>query len=100
MSAVVAILHTTFRLQVWVFRFMVLIATFNNISYIVVVSFIGGEIHRPIARHRQTLSHSVVSSSPDLSRIQTKLVVIGTDSIGSCKSNYRTITTTTVNGYR
>ena len=28
------------------------------------------------------------------------LVVIGTDSIGSCKSNYRTITTMTVNGYR
>jgi hypothetical protein len=51
MSAVVAILHTTYRLQVWVFRFMVLNATFNNISYIVVVSFIGGENHRPIASH-------------------------------------------------
>ena len=36
--------------------------TFNNFfSYIVVVSFIGGENHRPAANHRQTLSHNVVS---------------------------------------
>ena len=33
------------------------------------VSFIGGENHRPVASHRQTLSHNVVSSTPSLSRI-------------------------------
>jgi hypothetical protein len=40
--------------------------------YIVVVSFIGGRnwstprkpFHRPVACHRQTLSHNVVSSTP------------------------------------
>ena len=37
---------------------MVLNATFNN--YIVAVNFIGGENHRHVARHRQTLSHIVV----------------------------------------
>jgi hypothetical protein len=43
-------------------------ATFNNISVIVAVSFIGGgrvprENHRPVASHRLTLSHNE-SSTP------------------------------------
>ena len=39
--------------------------------------------------------HNVVSSTPHRSRIQlTTLVVIGTDCIGSYKSNYHTVTTT------
>jgi hypothetical protein len=33
-------------------------------SYIVAVSFIGGENHRPVASHWQTLSHNVVSGTP------------------------------------
>ena len=68
-----------------------------------VVDFIGGgnpiwvtgENHRPAASHSQIKSHNVVSSTPlpwagfEL----TTLVVIGTDCIGSCISNYHTIMT-------
>ena len=47
---------------------MVFNATFNiNISYIVVVSFIGGgnqSTQVPAARHWQTISNNVVSSTP------------------------------------
>jgi hypothetical protein len=44
----------------------------------VVVSFIGGENHRPVARNRQTLSHNVVSSAPRLAGLELRtLVVIG-----------------------
>jgi hypothetical protein len=53
-----------------------------------------GENHRPVASHWQTISHSVVSSTPHLSGFKlTTSVVIGTDCIGSCKSNYHSITT-------
>ena len=46
----------------------------------------------------QTLSRNVVSSTPRLSQgfELTTLVVIGTDCIGSFKSNFHTIMTTTV----
>jgi len=54
-----------------------------------------GENHRPVASHRQTLLHNVVSSTSHLGFELTPLVVIGTDYIDSCKSNYHTITTTT-----
>jgi hypothetical protein len=80
-------------------------ATFNNISVILWRSFlllentrVPGENHRPVASHSQTLSHNVVSSTPrhkQGSNSQLK-VVIGTDCTGSCKSNYHTITVTTV----
>ena len=71
-------------------------ATFNHISVIswrsvllVEKSGIPGENHR-----LKTLLHNVVSSTPRLSGIQTPtLVVICTDYIGSCKSNYHTFTT-------
>jgi hypothetical protein len=44
--------------------------------------------HRPAASHWQTLSHNVISSTPSLNGIQlTASMVIGTDCIGSCKSN-------------
>jgi hypothetical protein len=33
-------------------------------SFIVAVSFIGGENHRPVASQWQTWSHNVVSSTP------------------------------------
>ena len=66
------------------------------------VSFIGGG-NRSTRRkpstcrsHWQTLSHNVVSCTPRLNGIRTQtLVVIYTDWIGSCKSNYHTITNTT-----
>ena len=68
-------------------------ATINKyFSYIVAVSFrvvmetgVPGENHRPAASQWQTLSQSFIG-------IRT-LVVIDTDCIGSCKSNYHTITT-------
>ena len=50
---------------------MVFNATFNNISVILWWSVllveetgVTGENHRPVASHRQTLSHNVVSSTP------------------------------------
>jgi hypothetical protein len=56
------------------------------------------ENHRPLASHYQILSHNVISSTPRHERGLNSqlLVLIGTDSTGSCKSNYHTITTTTV----
>ena len=45
--------------------------------------------------HWQTLSHNVVSNTPRVGFKLTTIVVIGTNCIGSCKSNYHTITTTT-----
>ena len=68
------------------------------------VSFIGGrnqstlENHRLVVSHWQTLSYNVVSSTPRHERGSNSqlLVVIGTDCTGNCKSNYHTITTTTV----
>ena len=84
---------------------MVLNATFNNISVISWQSSLlektGGprENHRPVASHWQTLSHNVVHLTCTLIEIRTHKfttsVVIGTDCIGSCKSNYHTITATT-----
>jgi hypothetical protein len=59
-----------------------------------VVSLIGGvpwENHQPAESHWQTLSHNVEL---------TTLVVICTDCIDSCKSNYHAITVTTALGSR
>ena len=47
------------------------------------------ENHRPAASYWQTLSHNV-SSTPCHEFELTTLVVIGTDCIGSCKSNFHT----------
>jgi hypothetical protein len=56
-----------------------------------------GENHRPVASHWQTLSHkNVMLYTLSWSRFElTTSVVIGTDCIGSCKSNYHTIMATT-----
>jgi hypothetical protein len=69
-------------------------ATFNNYSIILWWSVLlveesggSGENHWPVTNHWQTWSHIVVHL--------TTSVVIGTDCIGSCNSNYHTITTTT-----
>ena len=80
---------------------MVFNATFNNISAIswrpvLLVEETGelGENHRPVASHWQ-LYHIMLYTSP-WSRFElTTSVVIGTDCIDSCKSNYHTITATT-----
>jgi hypothetical protein len=72
---------------------MVFNATFNNISVIswrsvllVEETWEPGENHRPVASHSQTLSHNVVHLA--LIEIRTPAsVMIGTDCIGSCKSN-------------
>jgi len=58
------------------------------------VNFIGGgnrstrETHQPVASHRQTLLHNVVSSTTRLSGVLTTLVVIGIDCTGSYKLLY------------
>jgi hypothetical protein len=61
------------------------------------------EIRRkpPTCRKWSTLSHNVVFAyaSPWSGYELTTLVMIGTDGIGSCKSNYHTITITTVLNY-
>ena len=73
---------------------MVFNATFNNISVISWLSVLSveetGENHRLAASHWQTWSHNAVSSCTSSSAgfKLTTLVVIGTDCIGSCKSNY------------
>ena len=80
--------------------FMVFNVTFNNISVIlrwsvllVVETGVAGENHWPAASNWQTWSHNV-SSAPAWAGFKlTTLVVIGTNCIGSHKSNYHTITT-------
>jgi hypothetical protein len=59
------------------------------------VWFIDGGNHRPAASH--WLYHIVLHLALSVVRFElTSSVVIGTDYIGSCKSNYHTITDTTV----
>jgi hypothetical protein len=74
---------------------MVLNATFNNISVISWWSVLLAEetIDRSWCKSdRQTLSHNVVSNTPRLNSIRLRSSeVIGTDCIGSCKSNYQGI---------
>ena len=88
-----------------IYERMLFNATFNNISVIswqsvllVEETRVPWENYRSDAIHWQTLSHNVVSSTPRMSGIQTHmLVVIGTDCIGSYKSNYMTMTAPTLN---
>ena len=82
---------------------MVFNATSNHISVIswwsvLLVEETGGhgENHQPAASHWQTLSDNVVHIRSDRDSTElTTPVVIGTDCICSCKSNYHTITTKT-----
>ena len=79
--------------------FMMFNATFNNISVILcrlilLVEEIGvpGVNHRPVASLSQSLSYNVVHLAQ--SKIRTHIsMVICSDHIGSCKSNYHPITT-------
>ena len=80
-------------------RVMVFNATFNNIKIISWCSIllmeetgVPTENDRPVASHRQIILHNVVSGTPYLSGIRThNVVVIATDCIGSCKSNYHMV---------
>jgi hypothetical protein len=72
------------------FRFMAFNATLNNILVTWWQSVLMVEDTGVLREnHWQTSSHNFVSSTPRLSGFKlTMLVVIGTDCIGSCKSNY------------
>ena len=66
-----------FQRCIW-FRLIVFNVTFNNNSVIswrsvLLVEETGGpgENHRPVAIHRQTLSHYVVSNTPLYERVRT-----------------------------
>ena len=94
--------HLVNRVSVWV---MVFNATFNNISVISWQSVllmeetgVCWENHQPAASRWQTLSHIYMLYRVHLAWAEfelTTLVVIGTNSMGSCKSNYHTNTTMT-----
>jgi hypothetical protein len=57
-------------------------------SYIVAVSFIGGGNHRPAKVADKLKSHNVVLIHPTSVGFElTMQVMMGTDCIGSCKSN-------------
>ena len=74
----------------WV-MFLVLSATFNNLSVLLVAETrVPGENLQPTVSHKQTLLYNAWAGFE-----LTTLVVIGTDSIGSCKSNCQTITSDT-----
>jgi len=71
--------------------FMVFNATFNNISVISWVNFIGGGNRSIRRKPPKTLSHKkccIEYTSPWAGFKLTMLVVISTDCTGSCKSNY------------
>jgi len=102
-SGQVPVGNTTFWQKGLFVYLIVFNATFNNIYVVswwsdLLVEETGGtgENHRPVANNWQTLSHNVVHIA--LIEIRTysiNSVVIGTDCIGSLKSNYYAITATT-----
>ena len=56
-------------------------------SYIVAVSFIGGGNHQPAKVTDKLKSHNVVLIHPTSVGFELTMQVMGTDCIGSCKSN-------------
>jgi len=85
----------------WVVGFIVINFTFNNISVIswrsvllVEETGVPGENHRP-AQVTDKVYHMMLYTSPWSGFELSTSVVTGTDSTGSCKSNYHTITATT-----
>ena len=91
------------RFYVKVVRFMMSNAIFNNSSVILSQSAllvekteVPRENYRPAASHWETLSQCCIRLHLPWAGLElTTLVVIGTNCIHSCKSNYHTITTTT-----
>ena len=86
----------------WFVCLMVFNSTFNNTSVISWQSFllveengVPRENHRPV-QVTDKLYHIMLYTSPWSIFEFTTLVVIGTDCIGSCKSNYHMITATMV----
>ena len=87
--------------QIW--WFIVFNATFNNISVILWRSVllveeteVPRENHRPVESQWQTLSQCFIQDTSLCMGFElTTLVMIGIDCIGSLKSNYHTIRTTT-----
>jgi hypothetical protein len=79
---------------------MVFNAIFNNISFIswrsVLLVKETGLHGENTDRRNKSLVNVITSSTPHHGFELTTLVVISTDYIGSCKSNYHTTTTTTV----
>jgi len=74
--------------------------TFNNISVISLRSvLLVEETGGPWENHRPVASHIMLYTSPWLRFELTTSVVIITDCICSCKSNYHTITATTAPGH-
>jgi ribonuclease HIII len=75
--------------------YMVFNATFNNISVILWQSVL--LVEETGKKHTDKLYHILLNQEHlTMSRIRTHFVVMGTDCIGSCKSNYHTIKTTMV----
>jgi hypothetical protein len=99
-------IHYHLILGIMIVCLMVFNATFNNISVIswrsvLLVEETGGprENHRPVASQvSDKLYHIMLYTSPFLRFKPTTSVVICTDCIGCCKSNYHTITATTTSG--
>ena len=86
----------------WLVGFMVFIATFNNISFIswqsvLLVEETGGpEKTSSLPQVTDKLYHIMLYTLSWAGVEPTTSVAIGTDCIGSCISNYHTITATTV----
>ena len=78
----------------WLVGFTVFSAAFNNIS-VIAVSFIGGGKTTDLSQVTDQLYHIILYTSPWSIFELTTSVVIGTDCIGSCKSNYHSIITRT-----
>jgi hypothetical protein len=75
---------------------MVLNAPFNNFWVISWRSVFIGEWNQSIRRNPDFIAWCCIEYTLPRERFElTELVVIGTDCIGSCKSNHHTITTTT-----
>ena len=75
---------------------MVFNATFNNISVLLVEETGGPEKTTDLSHVTDKLYHIMLYTSPWSRFGLTSSVVIGANCIGSCKSNYHTITATAV----